>query len=642
MIKLITIFCLSLLTAQDTVLVLIEVSSTITVDASNPLIELYSPNGGENYDSGEILSTQWEATDDSFGETPISIFLIPTLGGFPEGLATGTSNDSYESVTLPEIDSDFARMRVEAMDEFGNTSLDMSDGYFIIGTPEGFEPDDSTLVIDVNSYIFTVDSDNPFVELITPNGGEEYDYGELMNIYWSATDDSFGETPIDLSALYELDGNPDTLIEGIENTGLVNIITPAIETEYGKINVSATDQFGNTNSDDSDDYFKIGKAQMELNLHSGANLLSFYILPELPCTPIADVLPCEITGVIGEGVAATQNSCGNWVGSLSGICEDSGYWILSQEESVIEIAGFPVSEVVYDLHEGNNLISFPSPSTALISDAIPDDVELLFTGIIGEGVASVQISDYNWVGSLTNWEGGKGYWANLSDDVSFSFELDDLMRVAGSEKFIELPDGIQYNQSTKQAFYFVESIENIEIGDWIVAYFDDVVIGARQWNGQYTDIPTMGNDGSDITQGYIEDGLSPIFKISRNDEFVLLTGDYPVWSNNEIFNVGMLTESIKYPKSFSLEKAYPNPFNPTTTINFSLPIKSEISISIYNILGREVVSLINTKMEPGYHTIKWNATAFSSGVYFLKMIANTSEMASKTSYINTQKLILVK
>ena len=88
------------------------------------------------------------------------------------------------------------------------------------------------------------------------------------------------------------------------------------------------------------------------------------------------------------------------------------------------------------------------------------------------------------------------------------------------------------------------------------------------------------------------------------------------------------------PDDFSLDRAYPNPFNPVTTLSFALPIEAEVSLSIYNLQGREVGSLINGNMDAGYHSVVWNADSHSSGVYFVKIVAG--------EYISTQKLMLVK
>ena len=101
------------------------------------------------------------------------------------------------------------------------------------------------------------------------------------------------------------------------------------------------------------------------------------------------------------------------------------------------------------------------------------------------------------------------------------------------------------------------------------------------------------------------------------------------WSGN-----GISASLNIIPDTFILESAYPNPFNPTTTLRFAIPVDSEVSISVYNLQGREVVSLVNGKMEAGYHTAVWNADVYSSGIYFVKLIAG--------EYLSTQKLMLVK
>ena len=95
-----------------------------------------------------------------------------------------------------------------------------------------------------------------------------------------------------------------------------------------------------------------------------------------------------------------------------------------------------------------------------------------------------------------------------------------------------------------------------------------------------------------------------------------------------------LFEAISLPEIFSLDRAYPNPFNPVTTLRFSLPFETEVSLIIYNLQGRQVISLIDGNMGAGYHSVVWNADSHSSGVYFVTMIAG--------SFTNTQKLMLIK
>jgi hypothetical protein len=88
------------------------------------------------------------------------------------------------------------------------------------------------------------------------------------------------------------------------------------------------------------------------------------------------------------------------------------------------------------------------------------------------------------------------------------------------------------------------------------------------------------------------------------------------------------------PERFILNQNYPNPFNPTTTISYSLPQASDVTLDVFNILGQRVTTLINQKQEAGEHTITWDASQFSSGVYFYRL--QTGEATE------TKKMILLK
>jgi hypothetical protein len=90
------------------------------------------------------------------------------------------------------------------------------------------------------------------------------------------------------------------------------------------------------------------------------------------------------------------------------------------------------------------------------------------------------------------------------------------------------------------------------------------------------------------------------------------------------------------PGEFQLFPAYPNPFNPSTTIRFNIPVETRFitSLRIFDITGRLVENLLNGVIDPGGHEIVWNASGKSSGIYFVKL---TLDKQSKI-----QKLILLK
>ena len=91
------------------------------------------------------------------------------------------------------------------------------------------------------------------------------------------------------------------------------------------------------------------------------------------------------------------------------------------------------------------------------------------------------------------------------------------------------------------------------------------------------------------------------------------------------------------PTSLALYHAYPNPFNPTTTLHFDIPelgIIEKTYLSVFDVRGREVDMLINEIKSPGSYKLKWNGENFSSGVYFVNMRIG--------KHVKTQKIILLK
>ncbi|GAB4127434.1 MAG: hypothetical protein Fur0015_01030 [Ignavibacteriales bacterium] len=88
------------------------------------------------------------------------------------------------------------------------------------------------------------------------------------------------------------------------------------------------------------------------------------------------------------------------------------------------------------------------------------------------------------------------------------------------------------------------------------------------------------------------------------------------------------------PEKFKLFQNYPNPFNPTTKIEFSIPSDNNVEIKVFNVLGMEVATLLNEKRQAGKHSVEFNASNLSSGVYFYKIISG--------NYSEIKKMILLR
>jgi hypothetical protein len=89
-------------------------------------------------------------------------------------------------------------------------------------------------------------------------------------------------------------------------------------------------------------------------------------------------------------------------------------------------------------------------------------------------------------------------------------------------------------------------------------------------------------------------------------------------------------ESIfQSPKDYVLQQNYPNPFNPSTTISYQLPVRDHVSLKVFDLLGREVRTLVNEVQEPGYKSLQFNATGLTSGIYFYRLQAGSFSASKK-------------
>ena len=124
-----------------------------------------------------------------------------------------------------------------------------------------------------------------------------------------------------------------------------------------------------------------------------------------------------------------------------------------------------------------------------------------------------------------------------------------------------------------------------------------------------------------------------LFRVSS---FVARSDNYrQVWTiikDNPLTGVNETASNT--PSNYELNQNYPNPFNPTTNISYSIPKTSKVTLKVFDILGREVQTLINKEQTPGHYTVTFNAQNLASGVYFYQINAG--------SFIQTKKLMLLK
>jgi hypothetical protein len=109
-------------------------------------------------------------------------------------------------------------------------------------------------------------------------------------------------------------------------------------------------------------------------------------------------------------------------------------------------------------------------------------------------------------------------------------------------------------------------------------------------------------------------------------------------------NVGITRineENFDFPNQFELSQNYPNPFNPSTTIRYTLPKSQFVTLKVYDILGREVTTLVDNRQVAGSYSVRFDASQFSSGIYFYKITAGPPDHRAG-SFNKTRKMVVMK
>jgi hypothetical protein len=345
------------------------------------------------------------------------------------------------------------------------------------------------------------------------------------------------------------------------------------------------------------------------DLGFGNNLISFPgYLENDSSQDLLEGLISEGTGVVfllGQGVGLFNTASG-WSGNLNYIAPTSGYWLNVEGSHVwdLEFTSGLESCTSYDVSSGNNLLSYKwgdDNANTLIALGGEEFATDNFNFILGQGVGLFNTAN-GWSGNLNQLQQGKGYWINITNgSVDFKWGFDDCASAGSiSSPIVELekilPEEFQFTQSTEQAFYLTKDIQldgaQPTEEDIVLAYNNDIFVGSAMWTGEYTAVPVMGKDISGLTAGFCEIGDNVQFKLYQHStgDIINLTGNADSWNSLSVTHVEKLTGStnVELPSALTLNPAFPNPFNPVTTISYGIPTDGLVNVAIYDVNGRMI------------------------------------------------------
>ena len=146
-------------------------------------------------------------------------------------------------------------------------------------------------------------------------------------------------------------------------------------------------------------------------------------------------------------------------------------------------------------------------------------------------------------------------------------------------------------------------------------------------------ISMTSNSGLNWSNQHIAN--SKINSIATFNKDIWVAGDNGIiLKGSQMVPIGIRNTNAIIPDYFSLSQNYPNPFNPTTNIKYQITQNKLVTLKIFDILGKEIATLINEKQSPGTYEVNWDASAFPSGVYFYKLTTG--------DFTETKKMLLIK
>ena len=321
------------------------------------------------------------------------------------------------------------------------------------------------------------------------------------------------------------------------------------------------------------------------------------------------------------------------------LIQGQGYLIRLSDGGTVEFTGTTIDELTISLTEGWNLISG-------ISTSLPADVLYNSGLVVSNGIYAFDGSYYQ----ASAIDPGMGYWVRaLADgDVTLSSSSSMGRTVPIVNHFADANTLELSNGTHTSTLYFGKDVpEGEELSYSLPPVFPQMAFDAR-----FTDDMKYARNTGEISVINTNSSLSVHYTVNmmaeKGKEWVLTTengeehiiqGTGTITFTGDINGMTLSQKVGVIPDVYTLHQNYPNPFNPVTTLRYDLPDGNHVTLTIYDLNGKEINQLVNTNQLAGHKSVQWNATDMhgkpvSAGVYLYQIQAG--------EFVQTRKMVLLK
>jgi hypothetical protein len=413
----------------------------------------------------------------------------------------------------------------------------------------------------------------------------------------------------------------------------------------------------------------IGVKTISLNFAAGWNMFSYNVAPknEDPSSIFASVVNDVVVVINGEGESYIPEF---GIDQIEKMSFKEGYIGYFSAQTDLDISGQPVDQQTpIELPSGWSMIGYLPDGPADAEEALASIVDNLIIAKDGDGNSFIPAFAINQLGNM---HPGYGYQVYLEENSTLVYPSVPARLAKNSNHNPNTSNSpiehFQFKGQTGENASIVIPLEAnprypddtpLESGDEIGVFTSTgLCCGATVWEESNTAITVWGDDvQTDEVDGFkagdtmyfriwqkskdIEHPASAVYK--NDNPIVYATNGFSVLVDlsTTVSDIDIMLETM--PEIFGLEQNFPNPFNPTTMIKFSIAKSSDITLTVFNLNGQKVRTLIRQHLSPGQHSVQWDShddqgLPVSSGTYFYQLLV---QQGGKR-IVDVKKMILMR